>query len=578
MIGAKQFGFCLRYGAGFLLVSAFLSYSARTTRDPSVVPDGNAAKDAEVSVDKFGGLKEIASEKGGTGFFRLEKFGNRWTLVSPEGHPYWYVGVALVSTGNPGKDSSGRYYQDYVAAKYGGDASSWASQTKKRLLSWGFNGLGQDSSSLVLSYGSYGRQPVAPLMPHFNDRPGFAVHSMSNSNGYLSSPVKNFLAGLQAGMFPDVFDPAFQAFCLKEMAANSNDTTGGIHGEVNSPWVIGYIPDESDELTSYSSASTIHLGWGALAAAPTQIAGGIFGKVFAYTDHTVYTKLALRDFLKRRYSDDINALNKAWGSSYSGWGSHGTGSGLLDENGEHRWMGNRVSLSRETPAMQTDLNDFLFQIAKQYFQTVHDAIRSVDQNHLIFSPNDTASDVRPQILMAAKDYVDAFMANMQLVTSNQEVNLTPVPHIYNLTGKPSISASHFFEAIPDSDISLLYPHYPIDKPDSRATTYSNTQEQRGAAYAAYLQALLQLKGSDDVHPVLGYHWWALVDSWSERANFGLLTIRDKAYGGKPNEASSDKDREEHLAIDAETHYGDFISAARRANRGVMALILKEMMR
>jgi hypothetical protein len=528
---------------------------------------------ALAATDQYGGLLSMSSPNGGTGSFRLEKFGNRWMLVTPEGHGYWYLGVALVSTGNPGADQSGKSYSDYANAKYNGDQNMWASQTKKRLLSWGFNGIGQDSSSLVLSYGTYNRQPTSPLMPHFNDRPGFAMNSMRNVGGYISSPIKNFLVGW--GAFPDVFDPGFRAYAFAEMGQNTNSTTGGLQAEVNSPWVIGYIPDESDELTGFTSSISIHPGWGAVAAVPTQTTGSLFGIPYTYSDHTVYTKLAVRDFLKGRYNGDINALNQAWNSAYTTWdsaGSYGAGTGLLDENGKHPWMGDGNTLSGETPTMQTDLNDFLFQIAKQYFQIVHDAIRSVDQNHLVFSPNNLGSDARPQILLAAKDYVDAFMAATQLASADQTINSTPIANIYNLTGKPAISASHFMEAIPDSSLATFYPNYPIGQPESMATSFWNTQAQRGAAYASYVQALLQLQASDGTNPVLGYHWWALVDDWNQKANFGLVTIRDNAYDGKETNISSCVDAWGYPCGGEVANYGDSISAIKSANQGILNVL------
>src|SRR5712672_2327742 len=389
----------------------------------NISTDGNGSQ-APVShpplaFDQFGGLKPLLSLKGGTGFFHLEKLGpqssGRWMLVTPEGHGFWFLGVALVSSATPGRDAAGKYYWDYARIKYG-DSATWASEEKKRLLAWGFNGLGWGASMFVLSYHSQGYTTVSPLIPHFNEHVSFALHSMMNAKEFLKSPVKNILASLHMNSFPDVYDPGFQRYAFWAMATNMHGTIGFPDAEYKSPWVIGIITDELDELKGFGNGQTHpHLGWMVLATAPAQATGTLFGKKLSYPDTTVYSKLALRDFLKGRYGGDINALDKAWASAYSTWGSDGgwgNGKGLLDENGAHRWMGNRFSLAQETVAMQQDLNDFLFQIAKKYFEICHDAIRSVDTDHLIIGPVVVGGpDTRPQVLLAAAQYLDILFVN-----------------------------------------------------------------------------------------------------------------------------------------------------------------------
>ena len=523
--------------------------------------------DSAVALDKYGGLNSIVLPSRGAGYFRLEKLGNRWMLVTPDDHPFWYLGVALVSSA-PGKDPDGRTYDEYVLSKYG-KKEVWASQVKLRLLSWGFNGLGMYESSFVRSYGSFGRKPVEPLMPHFNDRPGFAYHSMINAGGYLASPVKNILGELKAGMFPDVFDPGFQQYAFKYMAENTRETTGGLKAELDSRWVIGYITDESDELTGSGPAEThIHLGWAALATPPALTSGKILSKSVTYSDPTVYTKLALRDFLKKRYAENIEALNSAWHSSYTSWdsaGEYGTGTGLLDEDGRHRWTGDRRSLAGATDVLKADLNDFLFLIAKQYFQVAHDAIRSVDQNHLIFGPVSLTADSRPQILLAAKDYVDAFVARVERGWG------VPSAEVYDVTGRPVLAASHFFTAERDTPLAILG----IPSPRA-ANTVSDTQEQRALAYSNYIKALLHVRGKDGVSPVLGFHWWALVDNWSEKRNFGLVTVRDNAYDGKEAVVGPGTDSRGYPVGGEERDYGAFIPAAREANLEIMVRLLAEL--
>src|SRR5580704_6871782 len=110
-------------------------------------------------------------------------------------------------------------------------------------------------------------------------------------------------------------------------------------------------------------------------------------------------------------------------------------------------MGDDHRLAGETTAMQQDMNDFLFQIAQKYFQVCHDAIRSVDTNHLILGPYPVAGpDTRPEVLKAAAPYLDAFLVNPHHLADT----VNPVADTYNLTGKPFLGVSKVFLAEPDS--------------------------------------------------------------------------------------------------------------------------------
>src|SRR5207249_6051483 len=91
----------------------------------------------------------------------------------------------------------------------------------------------------------------------------------------------------------------------------------------------------------------------------------------SYPDAKVYSKYALRDFLQAKYGA-IEALNAAWGSSYTSWdtdGGYGVGDGFLDENGRHTaWLGSTDgALQGAAPAVVADLDAFLYEYARQYF-------------------------------------------------------------------------------------------------------------------------------------------------------------------------------------------------------------------
>jgi Putative Ig domain len=516
--------------------------------------------------DQYGGLLTKPSPSGATGFFRTEKFGSRWMLVSPAGNAYWLLGVAVVSSTTPGLDPSGKTYWNYASAKYG-NSSTWASQEKKRLLGWGFNALSWGVNSAATSFSTQGQPAAQPLMPHFNEHISFALHSMQNLQGHLTSPVKNILSPFNISAFPDVYDPGFTSFAFWAMATNIHGTIGFPDAEYKSPWVIGYFTDESDELKGFGNRQTHpHLGWIVSAMPPAMTTGQVLFKPVTYSDSTVYSKLALVTFLQGRYST-IAALNAAWGANYTTWGSaggYGTGTGLLDENGNHSWMGDQRSLAGETAAMQKDLDDFLFQIAQKYFQVCHDAIRAVDTNHLIIGPIAIGGpDTRPQVLLAAVPYLDVFFVNPLHLTDT----VNPVADTYNVTGKPFLSGSKVFLAEPDSPLAAN----PTTSPCCNASL-TNTQAERGQAYANYLQTLVQLKGSDGVYPVMGSSWWSLADFFSEKANYGLVTTRDNAYNGQEGIIQLGLDPWGYSAGGELANYGDSISAIQSANLATLKTV------
>lgn len=522
--------------------------------------------------DTYGGLLALPSPNGATGFFRMEKFGTRWMLVSPAGNGFWYLGVA--ATGNSDvPDASGKTYTDYITAKYGGGSLyPWASQEKKRMLSWGFNALGYDESAYMRSYGVNGNQPINPLLPHLDGRARFGFNSINNSPAILPSPVKNIGWMEQVvSIFPDVFDPAFQTYANALMAQNTQSTTGGILAEVQSPWIVGYALDDSDNLNGFNSFLAPHLGWMVLATAPTQATGYVYSTKYTYTDPTVYSKLSLQTFLKTRYVSSIIALNNAWESTYTSWdsaGGYGVGTGLLDENGRsHSWMGQYSTLSGETAAMQKDLNDFEVLISQRYFQVAHDAIRAVDPNHLILGPVTVSSSTRSNILLGAKPYVDAFIAGAEPYTSSTSCAAqTPASTIYDVTGKPVLAASYFIEANPDSSQS----GFPAGA-CRWGFTMSSTQSGRGQVYQTFLGNLVNLKATDGTYPILGFHWWSLFDN--QRQNFGLTSVKDNAYDGGEAVIAPGMDAWGFPTGGEIQNYGDFISFARDANSTAMKTVI-----
>jgi len=121
---------------------------------------------------RYGGYKGTKAKA--TGFFRVEKIEGKWWFVDPDGHLFLSVGAdsigAGASTPVPGRESlfaalppsDGRgasFYAWNLQRRHGADwTSKWVDMTLRRMLSWGFNTIGNWSDPRL---GAAGRVPYA---------------------------------------------------------------------------------------------------------------------------------------------------------------------------------------------------------------------------------------------------------------------------------------------------------------------------------------------------------------------------------------------------------------------------------
>jgi len=147
-----------------------------------------------------------------TGFFRLEEEKERHFLVTPEGHPYYMIGM---NTATP-------YFWNYLhngfEQVYGGNHRAWGNATIDRMKEWGFNCLTYKTSETLISQMNRGK--VTP-MPY--------------------APVLKFIENnaMKRDEFPDPWGATFIQHVdsiASELAVNRNN-----------PWIVGYfITNEID--------------------------------------------------------------------------------------------------------------------------------------------------------------------------------------------------------------------------------------------------------------------------------------------------------------------------------------------
>jgi len=137
----------LRAEIAIVLITA-LSMPGCTENEDPAPQDASVPDDASLPAD--------ASLPEATGFFELGKVGARWLLITPDGEPFYSVGVNHVTANNNTDKETGICpYCEAVDSIYE-SRDAWAEATSERLTSWGFNTIGAWSDE----------QRFASLMPY----------------------------------------------------------------------------------------------------------------------------------------------------------------------------------------------------------------------------------------------------------------------------------------------------------------------------------------------------------------------------------------------------------------------------
>ena len=103
-----------------------------------------------------------------------------------------------------------------------------------------------------------------------------------------------------------------------------------------------------------------------------------------------------------------------------------------------------------------------------------------------------------------------------------------------------------------------------------------TQEDRGAMYKRQAQSLFSHRAPDGTFPVVGLSWWEYMDKAGERANWGLVSVRDNAYDGNEAVAAAGKDSWGYPTGGEDKNYGNFVSAVRTTNLSIMESLRDEI--
>lgn len=250
-----------------------------------------------------------------TGRFRVEKVGDRWWIIDPEGYMHFNRCVTSFRKGSSARNDVG------WKSRFVSDAD-WVAKTQAELAGIGFHGTGAfctDAYQLIQKHNSAHPEAPLTLAPSF----GFLSQFRTTVGGYPGGNSAN-AAGL-------VFYDGWDAFC-KNYVKN-----GDVKPYLKDPNVLGIFSDNEIDFTSASSNNeTAYLLFRLLnisdASNPARVAAEKWCREVLGKDPSVHSKIYYADncrfagYVAEKYYSAVKAaLNEADpGMMYLGTRLHGT--------------------------------------------------------------------------------------------------------------------------------------------------------------------------------------------------------------------------------------------------------------
>ena len=540
--GALPAGLALGAGNGIIsgtpTASGSFSFTAKMT-DSTLPTKETALKSLSVTIAP-------AVQPGTSSLWQLVPTDVGWQWVSPTNSiEYKYFAASVVSDDYINRAGQ---FPTLVPAKYA-TWNDWANAQNARLQSWGFNAVGQYSGRFIGGSHPANGLPEAHVFTQSfeatKDSGFYHIKTLNhNYNGMVCPPTYVPSTGGQI----DAYDPGLAtAYMVLQAGARPF-----LHS-----WTQLIITEEADDLFGLNNITTHEdLGFTVVNLNPRQDRSGQGG--FLYSDHAVYAKLSLRDFLANRYgcsgsadpvdpsycgagsaATALEAFNTAWETNYTTWNtsdsdgingiksgtyaSYGTGTGLLDENGTHTLSPfTKSNCGKILPndswaantTIVTDMHLFVAAFAATYGQKMHAgwAQSSIQPLPPVFEP---LYDGPAYVYAALNPYFDGFW-----VTGN----LSRIAAAASIPGGKSMP--------------LIWADYSTANPDSSFAGSSGggtlypSQPAKGTGIVALWQSALATVDSNGKYVVVGFEHWPYYDQANEGWDGGLVTSDgDNPYDG-----------------------------------------------
>ncbi|OON94341.1 MAG: hypothetical protein ATN31_00485 [Candidatus Epulonipiscioides saccharophilum] len=435
----------------------------------------------------YGGYKNEEYKQEATGHFYAKKINDMWTLIDPEGYPYFATGFGIVRKngmdtwvdgrnymfeelperngefsehfGNAsgllppyGKKSgmSFSFYSMNLEKKYGSDwLKDWGKMATDRFKAWGITSIGAWAEpDLFFGKGAEHTVPYTAFT-------WTTVNSGKHVRLYDS--------------VPDAFDPLFKTstvVAIKDQAVRYN-----IHKD---PFCFGVYVDNEYK-------------WGNNMASNPLI-NAIFDDDVA--NEKSYAKRHMLVVLEEKY-EIIDELNKAWSTSF----------GSFEELGK--------PYTGKIPAEDAGL--VVTVLSEQYYKIVHDVVEELLPGTMYLGSRNTEWGTPIEVIKSAIKYVDVLSFN------NYNVDVQRENFKFEEYDMPMIIGEFNFVS---SDMGVFSP------------TSSNvlTQQDRADGFINYVESAIK-SGK-----FIGVHWFQYYDqpilgrSWNgENYNAGFVDVTDQPY-------------------------------------------------
>ncbi len=419
---------------------------------------------------RWGGCKSRRLTQG-SGFFGVKKDGGRWWLVDPDGYAFWSAGADCVRL-----DSIAGYslledslswlpeddpdYEDCFESRSSptiGELKLMSYQAANMIRAVGVDNWRQKWADIALGQMKRMRfNTVANWSEwEFARAAQFPyVRPMSFRGSRIKTVYRDF---------PDVFDPNFET--------DAADYASTLSGTRDDPAFIGYFL--MNEPT-----------WGFSSELP---AAGML-----WNTPECATRKALADWLRGKYSDDAT-LSAAWKIDTT-----------LDRVAGGAW--DKI-LTSEANA---DLEQFSVQMATRYFQTISEACRKVDPNHLNLGMR--WAGVPPMWAVEGMKSFDVFSMNCY----REHVPRDVTDRIHDLLAMPVVIGEWHFGAL---DVGM----------PASGIGHVENQTERGKAYRVYLEDAAANPNC------VGVHWFTLSEQSAlgrfdgENYQIGFLDVCFRPY-------------------------------------------------
>ncbi|TLU66388.1 agarase [Thalassotalea litorea] len=481
---------------------------------------------------KFNGWK-LGPKLQASGYYRVEKYQGKWSLVDPEGYLFFSNGIANVRMANTSTITGYDFDATYIKQRQSGDLTpedsiglnrapkdAWPSRYEtSKMRSQMFTWLPEYESPMGQHFGyrrevhtgaidkgetysfyqanltrKYQTNDIQLAEQKWRDTTikrmqswGFtsfgnwidpSFYSMQQypyfANGWIIGDFKTVSSGNDYwAPLPDPFDPVF-----KERAMI---TVQQVADEVNdSPWCVGVFIDNEKS-------------WGQMGKYESQFAVPI--NALRLDRKSSPTKAHFSALMQQKYST-IEAFNQAWEIDLESWDSFASGFELREFN----------------ESVVADLSTMLYEFGLQYFTVVNQAMETFMPNHLYMGVRFADWGMTPELRKAASEVADVVSYNYYKEVINDEFW-----RFLDEIDKPAIIGEFHNGAL---DSGLLNP----------GLIHAASQQDRGKKYAEYVNSAI------DNPYFVGTHWFQYIDSPltgraldGENYNVGFVSVTDIPY-------------------------------------------------